>query len=42
MMFLGDVFFLEYFLSSLIGPSVLNISMFALNYRFKQSAHLIK
>jgi putative component of membrane protein insertase Oxa1/YidC/SpoIIIJ protein YidD len=35
MMLLGDVFFVEYFLSSLIGPSVFNVSMFALNCRFK-------
>jgi hypothetical protein len=42
MMLVGDVFFVEYFLSSLISPSVFNISMFALNCRFKQSAHLIK
>jgi hypothetical protein len=42
MMLLGDVFFVEYFLSSLIGSSVFNISMFALNFSFKQSAYLIK
>jgi hypothetical protein len=41
MMLLGDIFFVEYFLSSLIGP-VFNISTFALNCRFKQSAHFIK
>ncbi len=37
-MLLGDVFFVEYFFSSLIGPSVFNVSMFALNCRFKQSS----
>ncbi len=42
MMLLGDVFFVEYFLSSLIGPLFSTYPCLLLIAGSNQSAHLIK